>query len=277
MIVIDEKFRDLIQSLDSIERAWLEKNLQDAGRARSPLIVWPVNGQQILIDGHNRYDICTEYDLPYTVEEIEFANRAEAEEWILREQLGRRNLDPVVSSELRGRLYNARKGSQGGDRRSKGQNVTLNAAESVAAETGVDARTVKRDGQFAEAIDKVREVVPEIQSKLRAREVTKADVIQAAAQVDAAPAEVARQLRTPHESPAKPKRERLDLWLCLIDDDPMEIAEVAVNKLDPTNRLTGCFVFSTQGDALAEGEKHYDPESVRAVTVAEFLKESAGL
>lgn len=73
------------------------------------------------------------------------------------------------------------------------------------------------------------------------------------------------------------KRERLDLWLCLVDDDPMEIAEVAVNKLDPTNKLTGCFVFSTQGDALAEGEKHYDPESVRAVTVAEFLKEAAGL
>jgi hypothetical protein len=73
------------------------------------------------------------------------------------------------------------------------------------------------------------------------------------------------------------KRERLDLWLCLVDDDPMEIKEVAVNKLDPTNPLTGCFVFSTQGDALAEGEKHYDPESVRAVTVAEFLKEAAGL
>lgn len=276
-MIIDEHFKNLIQPLTPLERSRLEENIQDAGKARNPLVVWPVDGEQVLIDGHNRYEICTEFSLPFTVDEVEFADRNEAEQWILKEQLGRRNLDPVVSSELRGRLYNARKGSQGGDRKSKGQNVTLNAAESVAAETGVDARTVKRDGQFAEAIDKVREVVPEIQSKLRAREVSKAEVIQAAAQVDAAPAEVARQLRAPHEPPAKLKRERLDLWLCLIDDDPMEIAEVAVNKLDPTNKLTGCFVFSAQGDAITEGEKHYDPESVRAVTVAEFLKEAAGL
>lgn len=73
------------------------------------------------------------------------------------------------------------------------------------------------------------------------------------------------------------KRERLDLWLCLIDDDPMEVAEVAVNKLDPEVPLTGCFLFTTEGDAIAEGEKHYDPESVRAVTVAEFLRSAAGL
>ena len=76
---------------------------------------------------------------------------------------------------------------------------------------------------------------------------------------------------------SRAKRVRADLWLCLIDDDPMEIKEVATNKLDSTTPLTGYFVFASEGDALAEGEKHYDPDDVRAVTVAEFLRESAGL
>lgn len=76
---------------------------------------------------------------------------------------------------------------------------------------------------------------------------------------------------------SRAKRVRADLWLCLIGDDPMEVKEVATNKLDPTATLTGYFVFASEGDALAEGEKHYDPEDVRAVTVAEFLRESAGL
>lgn len=198
MIVIDDEFQNLIPPLSPVERARLEENLREAGRARNPLVVWPVDGKQILLDGHNRYDICTEYGLAYDIHEIQFADRSEAEQWMLKEQLGRRNLDPVVASELRGRLYNSRKATQGGDRKSNGNNCRLNTAEEVAKETGVSERTIRTDAQFAEAIDRVREVVPEIQEKLRSREVSKSEVIQAAARVDVAPEEVAQQLRKPH-------------------------------------------------------------------------------
>jgi hypothetical protein len=119
MIVIDDEFQNLIPPLSPVERARLEENLREAGRARNPLVVWPVDGKQILLDGHNRYDICTEYGLAYDVHEIEFADRSEAEQWMLKEQLGRRNLDPVIASELRGRLYNSRKTSQGGEQKIK--------------------------------------------------------------------------------------------------------------------------------------------------------------
>lgn len=49
---------------------------------------WPV----VLLDGHNRYEICTRLDLPFDIEEMRFADRSHAEEWIIRNQFGRRNL-----------------------------------------------------------------------------------------------------------------------------------------------------------------------------------------
>ena len=68
-------------------------------------------------------------------------------------QLGRRNLDPTAARLLRGQLYNARKNSQGGDRKSKGHGDTLkDTAAAVAKETGVSKATVKRDGAYAKAV-----------------------------------------------------------------------------------------------------------------------------
>ena len=49
---------------------------------------WPVT----LLDGHNRYEICTRLGLPFDVERRPFADRSHAEEWIIRNQFGRRNL-----------------------------------------------------------------------------------------------------------------------------------------------------------------------------------------
>lgn len=49
---------------------------------------WPC----ILIDGHNRHEICERLGIPYSTVEIEFSNRGEATEWIIKNQFGRRNL-----------------------------------------------------------------------------------------------------------------------------------------------------------------------------------------
>lgn len=44
----------------------------------------------------------------------------------------------------------------GGDRKSKGQNVLLKTtAEKIAEEYGVTDKTIKRDAQFSQAVDKI--------------------------------------------------------------------------------------------------------------------------
>jgi phage N-6-adenine-methyltransferase len=116
-----------------------------------------------LLDGHNRYEICTRLELPFDVHELRFKSREEAEDWIDKNQLGRRNLDARQMSLLRGRRYNRTK--KQGERTdiTSGQNVQkLTTAESLAAEHGVDEKTIRRDGKFAEAVETLgieREIV----------------------------------------------------------------------------------------------------------------------
>ena len=95
MIQIDPEFKDLIPALTKEEYKQLEANILSEG-IRDSLLVW--NG--ILIDGHNRYEIATKYGLSYDVQEMEFADRAEAERWIILNQFGRRNLSAYDRSVL---------------------------------------------------------------------------------------------------------------------------------------------------------------------------------
>jgi len=46
----------------------------------------------ILLDGHNRFEICQRLQVPYETTPIDIADRLDAKIWIHRNQLGRRNL-----------------------------------------------------------------------------------------------------------------------------------------------------------------------------------------
>jgi len=94
-IHIDPDFRALIPPLSPEERATLEANLQADG-CRDPLVVW----QGVLLDGHNRYDLCTVHGIPYQTVEQSCADRNAAKAWIIRNQFGRRNLQPFQRVEL---------------------------------------------------------------------------------------------------------------------------------------------------------------------------------
>ena len=86
-IVIDKEFQALIPPLSADEKQQLESNIAADG-CRDPLVMW--NGT--LIDGHNRYEICTRLDLPFQVVCHDFNSRDDATEWIINNQFGRRNL-----------------------------------------------------------------------------------------------------------------------------------------------------------------------------------------
>lgn len=54
----------------------------------------------MIVDGYTRYEICHKHKIPFATEELDFANEDEAYLWIIRNQLGRRNLPPFVKCEL---------------------------------------------------------------------------------------------------------------------------------------------------------------------------------
>lgn len=163
-IKIDAEFAALIPPLSAEERQQLEENIVEHGGARDPLVAWASKGTLTLLDGHNRYEICTRLGLPFDVHELRFKSRDEAEDWIDRNQLGRRNLDARQMSLLRGRRYNRTKKANDGSRGNQHTEAAgkMSTAESLAAEHGVDEKTIRRDGKFAEAVEALgieREIV----------------------------------------------------------------------------------------------------------------------
>jgi hypothetical protein len=93
--------------------------------------VWANNGTLTLLDGHNRYEICTRLGLPFDTEEMRFSDRSHAEEWIIRNQFGRRNLSAYVRTQLALRLEETIAARAKSNQRKSGGAVPKKSAEPV--------------------------------------------------------------------------------------------------------------------------------------------------
>ena len=162
-ITVDPEFKSNIPPLSDEEYAQLEKNILADG-CRDPLVLWG----QLLVDGHNRYAICTKHGLPFNTVQKEFASRDEALDWTDANQLGRRNLTPDQRSIIRGRRYNRTKKAVGaplGSSNASKINVATSStliptAKALAKAHGVSERTIRSDGKRAEALDKLALTAP---------------------------------------------------------------------------------------------------------------------
>jgi len=94
-IKIDQEFKDLIPPLTVEEVLNLEQSILTEG-CREAIILW--NG--VIVDGHNRYAICTKHGIAFKTEEKEFASRNDVRIWMIQNQFGRRNLDNYTRSGL---------------------------------------------------------------------------------------------------------------------------------------------------------------------------------
>lgn len=92
---IKREYKTLIPPLSPEEYQYLEENILKDG-VREPLVVWG----DILIDGHNRYEICQKHGITYKTVNKDFESDEEAERWIILNQFGRRNLTKFQRSEL---------------------------------------------------------------------------------------------------------------------------------------------------------------------------------
>jgi N6-adenosine-specific RNA methylase IME4 len=170
---IDPEFQSMIMPLSDAELQQLEENLKADG-CRDPLVVW--NG--LLIDGHNRHEICERLGIEYRVVVIDLPGREAACDWIDANQLGRRNLTADAFKLYLGRRYNRAKKQNGERGKEKlAQNDPASTAEVLAKQHGVSPATVKRDAKFAEEVERdpdldraVKERKPVLQVKREKKE-----------------------------------------------------------------------------------------------------------
>jgi len=180
-LIIDREFQDLIPPLATEEFNQLELNILKDG-IRDPIICWG----NIVIDGHNRYNIANKYDLKFQIIEKDFCGRDSVIDWMINNQLGRRNLNWETQSYLRGLQYERekKKESFNGNQYTKSgesYNTTdqIPTAERLAIQHNIHHDTIYRDANYSKAIDTITaNTAPEVKHKMLNREIktTKKDV-----------------------------------------------------------------------------------------------------
>ena len=181
-IKIDPEFRDLLCPLSEYEEKALEGTLLAHG-CLSPLIVEEKLG--VLIDGHNRLRLCEMHGIQYEVKTLMLGGRESAEKWIIRNQLGRRNLTPERLEAYIEQIYRHAKknpgfqaGDEGGPGRGNktgGQNDRAfkksETAKKVGEQFGKSEKTVRRIAKKIEAIEKAGKLDEYQDGKLPKQEV----------------------------------------------------------------------------------------------------------
>ena len=103
---IDKEFKDLLPVLSPEELEKLENSILQYGML-DPIKIWqePDTGEWIIIDGHNRYNILKKHEIKWhywqdykIMDELE--TREDVKQWMLEQQLGRRNLSPEEKYDI---------------------------------------------------------------------------------------------------------------------------------------------------------------------------------
>lgn len=128
----------MLRELTGDEKEKLEENILRDGYAINPIMTW----HDHIVDGHNRYDICSHYGLPYETQDLNHLKRPEVLRWIIDNQQGRRNLTPQELSYSRGSAVNNATGR-----------TKMSTAAAVAKAAGVTERTVRNDAKYADDVD----------------------------------------------------------------------------------------------------------------------------
>ena len=153
---VDPEFKNLIPPLSADEREQLEQNILSVGKCKDAIILW----EGIIVDGHNRFEICMKHGIEFEIVEMPFSSREEAMVWMLDNQLGKRNLTDaarielvLAKSELIRERARRKKSLLGGNKRGLAPALaktsttdveTIDVRKIIATEAGVGDRTLHR-------------------------------------------------------------------------------------------------------------------------------------
>ncbi len=177
MLKVDPEFKKLILPLCDSERKELEHSILTEG-CQVPISIWYTT----IIDGHNRYEICTRNQIPFQTQKMFFKNREEVIVWICTKQLERRNISEMTRWYLIGKRYetekilgahNAAGTNQYKERKDRGTRPRIVAKtqyekgiyrtqERLGKEYRLSTATISRYGIYAKTIDMLWRVIPEL-------------------------------------------------------------------------------------------------------------------
>lgn len=176
---IDPEFKALIPKLRKNEYLQLESNIMMDG-CREAIITW--NG--IIVDGHNRYEICHRHNIPFHIKEMEFDCREAVISWICANQLGRRNISEETRKYLIGLQYHTEKIATS-KRNERGVNqftitdkpsgvvaelsqedLSHRTAQRLADEHHLSHCTVQKYAQYSRALDEISQHEPKLAAKI---------------------------------------------------------------------------------------------------------------
>lgn len=215
-IIVLEVLKKWIPPLATDEREQLEQNILQYG-CKDPLLLWetaeitikpdsPTPDQicHVLLDGHNRYEICSKYSLDFKFTVVELPSMQDAQDFMIDHQLGRRNLSAEQMAYLRGMKYLSLKQIRGKyerdeavqkhsghndhyensdpkktDKNHSGHNDHYGKKEKLshqlATEFNVGEKTIRRDADFAKGVEllpqNVRNEVLQSKSSLNKKDI----------------------------------------------------------------------------------------------------------
>ena len=159
---IDVEFQSLIPPLTYEEKKMLEESILSEG-CRDAIVVW----NDTIIDGHNRYEICTKHNIPFETVNRDFDSRNDAIEWIIKNQFGRRNLPlherarlalrlkPVIAEKAKEKQaeYHGNQYESGLSQNSAEVQKIIDTREEIARAAGVSHDTIAK-------VEKIEEAAP---------------------------------------------------------------------------------------------------------------------
>jgi len=175
---VNENYKRLITPLSSEELLQLEQSIVHDG-CREPLCTW----YNTIIDGHNRYEICTRLQIPFAIRRIYFRNREEAVSWICANQLYRSNITDETRKYLIGKRYEMEKildiyyASRSNKYNKKEVKAILSgkpvvdksicrASERLGKEYCISYATVDKYGIYSHSLDILSKTAPELVSNI---------------------------------------------------------------------------------------------------------------
>lgn len=198
-ITILPELESLIPALTDDEYSQLETNIQQEG-CREALLLWnttfdkmgmPDNGDAVyvLIDGHNRYGICQRNGIDFKILLRDFPDLEQVKNYMIDNQLGRRNLTPERMAYLRGLKYLTMKRQAGRPVQGISESNLTQVEDApteikqaprtdqlLADQFQVSPKSIRLDARYAKGIDKLDEP---LKKKVLGRtvKVNKSDII----------------------------------------------------------------------------------------------------